>query len=87
MIGLLKTRAFRRCNLLRRSCFSWVLSGLVVCLAVSCADRGRDRVAQMSALKVGPNNRHFVTQSGDPVFLNAETAWRIGYQLDTVTHF
>ena len=37
----------------------------------------------VSPLKAEPNNRFLVSESGERVFLNGETAWRIAYQLDT----
>jgi hypothetical protein len=56
---------------------------VALCLTTSCSEKGSNQTTEMSPLKVGPNNRHLVTTSGEPIFLNAETAWRIPYRLDT----
>lgn len=61
---------------------------IVLMIITSCSSNNYNRMLPSSLenippLKVSENGRFIVTASGEPVFLNAETAWRMVYHLDT----
>lgn len=62
----------------------WVLAGLLLAAvggAATAASESGQGSGTLPRLTVSENNRYLVTEKGDPVFLNADTAWGLAREL------